>query len=318
MLISVVIPLFNKAEHILRAVNSVLNQTHQDFELIIVDDGSTDGSAGIVRSVSDQRIRLFSQPNGGVSAARNTGVKQAQADWVAFLDADDEYKPNFLKQVVDFLDRHEQEDLSMVGANYYIEELSCAAFDPTMESGIYDYFQLFGNQRCPNHSSTTVVNRRKFFEVQGFPEGVRQFEDWILWLKLAFTGSFGFISTPLGVYHQVEGSASQAKRPADSFFNDAARVPATLAEYIEKYPLPPASEKNAWGCANEFIVNVAGLLARDGAKKLAFKMLALFRIRHFTRRRAGRLVLLLRHLLLHLIVPQWMKRIYWRWKHQAD
>ncbi len=306
MLISVVIPLFNKREQVLRAINSVLNQSYPDFELIIVDDGSTDGSADIVKSLSDPRIQLFSQVNGGVSKARNAGVKQANAEWVAFLDADDEYEPDFLNQVVNFFCTHEQDSLSMIGANYYIGSKSRTALDRSIESGIYDYFQLFGNQRSPNHSSTTVVNKKKFWEVNGFPEEGKQFEDWITWFKLAFVGSFGFISTPLGVYHHVENSVSRSKRPLSDFFSDAVLLPKTIAEYAEKYPLPAAKEKNAWDCLNEFAVNIAGMLARDGAKKLAFQMLGFIRVKYFTRKRAGRF----KFLLLHLIVPQWMKRIY--------
>lgn len=86
MFISVVIPLFNKKEYILRAIESVLNQTHSNFELIVVDDGSTDGSAEVVTSVKDDRVRLISQSNQGVSVARNRGVQEARSEWVAFIN----------------------------------------------------------------------------------------------------------------------------------------------------------------------------------------------------------------------------------------
>ena len=308
MLISVVIPMYNKRDYIFRAINSVLNQSHIDFELIIVDDGSTDGSADIVETVCDQRIRLLIQKNGGVSRARNAGVKQANAEWVAFLDADDEYEPEFLTQIVKFLSDNEQANLSMIGANYYLGAKPCTALDSSIVTGIYDYFQLFGNQRSPNNSSTTVVNKNKFLGVNGFPEGVKQFEDWITWFKLAFTGSFGFISTPLGTYHCIEDSVTRSKRSPADFFNDAVLVPKTFTEYAAKYPLSATQIANVWGCLNEFLANIALTLAREGAKGLACKMLGFIHIKYYFGSCVGRF----KPLFLHLIIPQRMKRIYWR------
>lgn len=86
---SIVIPLYNKEKSITTTINSVLNQTCGDFELIIVNDGSTDTSLEIVQSIKDERIRIINQKNGGVSSARNQGIIEAKFDWIAFLDADD-------------------------------------------------------------------------------------------------------------------------------------------------------------------------------------------------------------------------------------
>lgn len=306
MRVSVVIPLYNKREQILRAIASVLRQSCPAFELIIVDDGSTDGGADVARSIADHRIQLLAQPNGGVARARNVGVAHARADWVAFLDADDEYSPDFLRWVCGFIDEHKHDRLSIVGTNYYIGDQSRTALPTTMGSGIYDYFQLFRGQCSPNHSSTTVANVQKLREVNGFPEGVKQFEDWITWFKLAFVGRFGFISMPLGRYHCVAGSASRAPRAAVDFYHDAVLVPRTLAQYIRKYSLPATSRRDAWGCVNEFALHTAGLLASAGEKRLALKMLRSLHVRYLTRKRAGHW----EYLLLHLIVPQWMKWVY--------
>ncbi len=310
MFISVVIPLFNKEDHILRAIDSVLSQSYTNFELIVVDDGSTDGSAEVVRSVSDSRLRFFSQTNGGVSVARNAGVNLASADWVAFLDADDEYEPEFLKQVVEFLHEHESDDLSMVGTDCHTGMRTKKMLNPCVESGIHDYFQLFQNQRSPNNSSATVVNKQKFLEVGGFPEGVKQFEDWITWVKLAFAGCFGFINAPLGVYHCVEGSASQSKRPALDFFKDAQQFLLTIKTCIAEGEGSPEKCKTAWGCANEFAVNIAGMIARNGHKIFALKLLSHVQLRHLSYARSGQI----RFLLIHLLCPQWIKRIYWNLK----
>ena len=91
--ISVVIPLYNKVKYIRRALDSVLNQTSADLEVIVVDDGSTDGGGHVVLRQHDGRVRLIRQGNKGVSVARNRGVSEARADLIAFLDADDEWLP---------------------------------------------------------------------------------------------------------------------------------------------------------------------------------------------------------------------------------
>ena len=96
---TVVIPLFNKERHIERAVRSVINQTFQDFEIIVVDDGSTDNSVEEVLKIKDNRIKLIKQKNGGVSSARNKGIDESRFEYIAFLDADDAWKPNFLESI---------------------------------------------------------------------------------------------------------------------------------------------------------------------------------------------------------------------------
>ena len=98
-MISVVIPLYNKEKQIARTLQTVLNQTYQNFEIVIVNDGSTDGSVDEVLRISDSRIRLVSQENGGVSAARNRGIDEAKGEYIAFLDADDLYCPELIENI---------------------------------------------------------------------------------------------------------------------------------------------------------------------------------------------------------------------------
>src|SRR5690348_923784 len=104
MKVSVIVPVFNKAPFVSRAIESVLIQHFTDFELIVVDDGSTDYSIDIVSSYEDERIRIIRQCNRGPGAARNTGIKHAKGDFIAFLDADDEWLPNYLSESVRLLE----------------------------------------------------------------------------------------------------------------------------------------------------------------------------------------------------------------------
>src|SRR5690606_29446795 len=102
---SVVIPLYNKERSIKQTVQSVLDQTFTDFEIVIVNDGSTDNSLQVVENIDDQRIRIINKPNGGVSSARNKGINEANFNWIAFLDGDDLWKPNHLEIIRGLIDK---------------------------------------------------------------------------------------------------------------------------------------------------------------------------------------------------------------------
>ncbi len=310
MLISVVIPLYNKEKYIIRAIDSVLAQTYTEFEVIVVDDGSTDNSANLVKKVDDLRVKLILQTNGGVSLARNIGVNNADGDWVAFLDADDEYEPDFLQETVNFLVKYHEAGLSFVGTNYYLGSRDCKARSEKLGTGVYDYFQLFGNQRSPNNSSTTIVKKSTFFEIGGFPEGVRNFEDWITWFKLACAGNFGYISRALGLYHYVDGSVSRISKFNIDFFNNSILVPVTIKKYISKYSFDASRKKIALACISEFCFNMALFYAREGEKLASLKLLRYTRLTHFLN-----LETKIKYLLFfHFLIPQYFKRLYWKLK----
>ena len=117
-MISIVIPLWNKAPYVGRCLDSVAAQTYRDFEAVVVDDGSTDDGPERVAAYADGRIRLVRQPNGGVAVARNRGVSEARGEWVAFLDADDEWAPDHLATLVDLMARYPH--CGMVSASYWL------------------------------------------------------------------------------------------------------------------------------------------------------------------------------------------------------
>ena len=114
-MISVVIPLFNKEQIIEKTIKSVLSQDYDNFEVVVVNDGSTDGSVEIVKAIFDSRITLIEQENGGLSAARNSGVKTAKGDYLYFLDSDDELTPDALEVMYRFVEAHPQVDLVQGG-----------------------------------------------------------------------------------------------------------------------------------------------------------------------------------------------------------
>lgn len=106
-MISIIIPLYNKQAVIARTIESILSQSYINWELIIVDDGSTDGSDEVVRLyLGDQRIRYIHKPNGGVSSARNRGIKEAKGEWICYIDADDYFLPEGLKTMVELAEKY--------------------------------------------------------------------------------------------------------------------------------------------------------------------------------------------------------------------
>lgn len=103
-MLTIVIPLYNKGQSVKRSICSVLNQSFSNFEIVIVDDGSTDNSVEVVKSFKDDRIKIVRQANAGVSAARNHGIDIASGQFITFLDADDEYEPNHLETLRKLID----------------------------------------------------------------------------------------------------------------------------------------------------------------------------------------------------------------------
>jgi glycosyltransferase involved in cell wall biosynthesis len=115
---SIVIPLYNKELSIGNTIQSVLNQTYQDYEIIIVNDGSTDNSLHVVEQINDSRIRIITKPNGGVSSARNRGIKEAKYDWIAFLDGDDLWEKDHLEEITKMMQVYPNEKVYVTSFEY--------------------------------------------------------------------------------------------------------------------------------------------------------------------------------------------------------
>jgi len=208
MRISVVIPLYNKARYIKRAIDSVLAQTYIDYEIIVIDDGSTDESADVIKNILDSRIRLITQENAGVSAARNRGIHEAKYGIVAFLDADDEWLPEFLELVVQEFEKDPA--VGVAFTNYRLSNSLQAVLIPHQVGRLVDYFEfcLVNNGRgmC---SSCVLVKRDLLLKINGFPVGMHHGEDIYTWTRLAWESSVAFVPKVMAIYHMgVVNSAS--------------------------------------------------------------------------------------------------------------
>jgi glycosyltransferase involved in cell wall biosynthesis len=205
---SVVMPLFNKEPFVERAIRSVLGQTHANFELVVIDDGSTDEGPAKVRAISDTRVRLLQQRNSGVAAARNAGVLEGRYEHLAFLDADDTWEPECLAKLNELMDAFPEAGL--VGVNQWIilanGKVVWDAFKwlfAGAEKGLLSqYFSVFAKiGRSPFSNSGFALRRAVFNEVGGYRCGVTLTEDSDLWCRVALTHDVAFATTPLVTYY---------------------------------------------------------------------------------------------------------------------
>lgn len=205
-MISVVIPLYNKESSIASALVSVLAQTYQDFEVVVVDDGSTDDGATIVERYIDPRIRLIRQDNAGVSAARNKGIAEAKGEYVAFLDADDEWMPEFLEEIVEL--QKEFPECRAQATNYTFN--SYGVKSPTIlrkipfqgERGVLtNYFKVASYSHPPVWTSAVCIERKLLQEIGGFPVGVKSGEDLWVWAHVAIRTQWAYSMRALAQYN---------------------------------------------------------------------------------------------------------------------
>lgn len=241
--ISVVIPLYNKAATILAAVASVRAQTFTDWELVVVDDGSTDGGAGLVEALNDPRIRCVRQANGGVAAARNAGLRAAQGEWVALLDADDHWRPAHLARLHRLRERFPEVVLcggacSYLGAQGQVYDPALSAQRlgaPDGLSLIGDYFQEAHDHHLPFNSSSVMLRREVALSVGGFMQGVTAGEDLLMWARMACAGPVALSAERTACYVeppvQVGLSKAAIRRPQ---LPDV--VAAALADLLRAHP----------------------------------------------------------------------------------
>ena len=206
---SVIIPLYNKEAEIRDTILSVLGQSYQPLEIVVVDDGSTDRSADIVRSIDSPLIKFISQTNGGECAARNRAMSEASGEYMALLDADDRWEPEFLAEIVSMIEE-------FPGCGIYSTAFQIVSHDgifpsdsPT-ERGVVDHFFRDSLERNITIPSASVIPMNVVDRVGGFPAGMKMGGDQYMWVKIARHYKVCFSPRNLAIYSKVASNRSSA------------------------------------------------------------------------------------------------------------
>lgn len=213
---SIIVPLYNKVPYVKKALESICAQTFMDFECIVVDDGSTDGSLDVIQEVKSQEpraksVRIIRQPNSGVAAARNNGVKASHGEYVCFLDADDWWEPEFLAEIDRLI--MEYPDAGIYCTNYIYYKPGKTHVALNLERGYIDYPKAYyEGSSMPVWTGATCMPRKVFDEMGGFPLGIKLGEDFLLWAKTAIKYKVAFCEKPLAYYNNDVPASLRATR----------------------------------------------------------------------------------------------------------
>lgn len=235
---SVIIPVYNKSLYIEKCIHSVFNQTYMDYEVIIVNDGSTDDSLRKIGEVIEHSslktkddiperslksphilsfiyhknsnhnisVTLINQNNSGVSTSRNNGVIKAYHEYIAFLDADDWWEPSYLEEMNDLI--REFPDAGLYSSGYYLvrngkSNQAYTGLEPGFTKGLINYFRLYARTLCmPVWTGSTIIPKNVFENEGGFKRNLKLGEDFDLWIRIAFHSQVILLNKPLAFYNQ--------------------------------------------------------------------------------------------------------------------
>jgi Glycosyltransferases involved in cell wall biogenesis len=252
-MISVIIPLYNKEHYIESTIQSVLQQTFNDFEIIIIDDGSTDKSAQKTKAFNDSRIRYYYQENQGVSTARNYGIKVSKGDFITFLDADDTWRPVFLKAMFELAQQYPQEAVfSVAQENRPITTLPSGV---TVVKDFCSYFYCF----CTG----SLFFRKEVFENIGFfKQNIQIGEDFDMWLRIACKYNYVYLNEPYLIHPIVTENNLSLIRDLSKTY-----------PFWEWYSYPYSPKKSLYKYTTDRIVSVASRLFKEKRYSEALSLL---------------------------------------------
>ena len=213
--VSVIIPTYNRAEFVGRAIKSVLNQTYRNFELLVVDDGSSDNTKEVVKDFKSSRLKYIRhEENEGVSSARNSGIKKSTGKYLAFLDSDDEWLPGKLEKQVERFSASEFSDVGLVYTGAYILKKPGQIISkqtPSHSGQLFNTILKKGNIVCGGGSSV-LIKRECFNEVGVFREDLPAAEDYEMWLRIARFFKFDYIEE-LSVKYYEQANNRMSNNP---------------------------------------------------------------------------------------------------------
>ncbi len=194
--VSIIIPTYNRAHIVARAIESVLQQSYKHFELIVIDDGSTDDTAIQLKSfIENKSIQFHQKDNAGVASARNFGVSKSRGQWLAFLDSDDEWLPHKLQDQIDFLMAHRHLRIVYGEETWIRNGVKVNQKKHHKKSGGHIFEKCL--EQCLIAPSSVLLERKLFDELNGFDESFIVCEDYDLWIKISSQYEIGFIEHPL-------------------------------------------------------------------------------------------------------------------------
>jgi glycosyltransferase involved in cell wall biosynthesis len=206
-LISVVIPVYNGEKTIRETIESVLNQSFQDFELIVINDGSQDSTLEIVCSIKDPRLQVFSCSNAGLATSRNRGIARAVGEYISFIDADDLWTPDKLEAQLKALKDNPESAVAYSWTNYIDESSQFLRRGGYLTADGDVYAQLLVINFLEN-GSNPLIRRQALIDVGGFDESLPAAEDWDIFLRLAARYSFVGVPSPQILYRTSVKSMS--------------------------------------------------------------------------------------------------------------
>lgn len=277
---SVIIPLFNKAPYIRRALDSVLGQTFKDYEIIVVDDGSTDDGPAIVASYSDSRIRLLHQENSGPNEARNRGIKESRAEWLAFLDADDEYFFNFLDKMHSEIVKNQ--DIGFAFSNYLYTGIDGCTRKMTKKKNykkfhvIENYCDfLYENSLNGASASSIIINKSVLYRAGCFPVNTPKAGDIDTWMRLGWISKAGYEPSCLAHYHnEVLGTSwihSDGSHPIRRYPVGPEILISSYNEWKQKGIFPERMERSWRRCLTGYSLCHVREWIQFGDKKTAWR-----------------------------------------------
>ena len=242
LMFSVIIPAYNKELYIKESVESVLAQTFHGFELVIIDDASTDKTLEIVKGFNDKRIKIYSRnkPGSGGYAARNLGVKRASNDWIAFLDADDTWRDDHLETVFKIIQKYDCDIVTTAGIK--VDNEGRKYFKGHRYDGLISRSELLCvlAEKDLFLTNSIVLKKSSFLDADGFRENVsKRGSDYDLWLRLALTERFYVSSEQTAIYNYYASGVVKQKSNLNGFHP----VVQTVKEVLKKCSLDVYEQK---------------------------------------------------------------------------